>query len=167
MKLLFFKITLTILILCLANVCFSQKVYKSPKKAALLSILPGAGQVYTKKYWKIPIIYSGLIYTAFQVNDNNKKYNLYKNLYLDRSNGILDSSPHNNSQLITLKDQYRRNREVSIMLFSLTYILNIIDASVNAHLFDFEINEDISLKIQPILFQKNFYSSINLNLNLK
>ena len=46
------------------------------------------------------------------------------------------------------------------MLFSLTYILNIIDASVNAHLFDFEINEDISLKIQPILFQKNFYSSL-------
>jgi hypothetical protein len=87
-------------------------------------------------------------------------------LYLDRSNNILDESPFSDTQLISLKDQYRRNREISIMYFSLTYILNIIDASVNAHLFDFEINEDISLKIQPILFQNNFYSSINLNLNL-
>mgnify|MGYP005709344441 FL=1 len=160
------KIALTISILCLANLCFSQTIYKSPKKAALLSILPGAGQVYTKKYWKVPIIYSALIYTAYQINDNNKNYNLYKNLYLDRSNNILDESPYSDTQLISLKDQYRRNREISIMYFSLTYILNIIDASVNAHLFDFEINEDISLKIQPILFQNNFYTSINLNLNL-
>jgi len=139
---------------------------KSPKKAAILSIVPGAGQVYTKKYWKIPIIYSALIASGYYINENNSEYKKYRDTYLNRMNGQSDNLNYTDSELITLKDYYKRNREISIMLFSLTYILNIIDASVNAHLSEYEVNEDISLGIRPIKIQDNFYSGIALNIKL-
>ena len=148
------------------NKTFAQKLTKSPKKAALLSIIPGAGQVYTKKYWKIPIIYSALITSGYFIYDNNKNYKYYRDTYLNRINGIVDNIDYTNSELITLKDYYKRNREISIMLFSLSYILNIVDASVNAHLFEYELNENISLKIEPLNYQKFQYSSLSLNVTL-
>ena len=144
----------------------AQQQTKSPKKATLLSIIPGAGQVYTKKYWKIPIIYSALITSGYFIYDNNNNYIKYKNTYLNRLNGINDNLNYSNSELIILKDYYKRNREISIMLFSLSYILNIVDASVNAHLFEYEINENISLKIEPLNYQEFQYSSLSLNVNL-
>ena len=144
----------------------AQEQTKSPKKAAILSIVPGAGQVYTKKYWKIPIIYSALITSGYFIYDNNKNYKYYRDTYLNRINGIGDNIDYTNSELITLKDYYKRNREISIMLFSLSYILNIVDASVNAHLFEYELNENISLKIEPLNYQEFQYSSLSLNVNL-
>ena len=144
----------------------AQEQNKSPNKAALLSIVPGVGQIYTEKYWKIPIIYSALITSGYFIYDNNNKYKKYKNTYLNRLNGINDNLNYSNSELITLKDYYKRNREISIMLFSLSYILNIVDASVNAHLFEYEINENISLKIEPFTYQEFQYSSLSLNINL-
>ena len=144
----------------------NMEKHKSPKKAAILSIIPGAGQFYTEKYWKIPIIYSALITSAYYINDNNDQYKMYKNTYLNRMNGHNDNLNYTNSELIILKDYYKRNREISIMLFSLTYLLNIIDASVNAHLFEYEVNEDISLKLEPIMIQNDYYSSLKLNIQL-
>ena len=89
-----------------------------------------------------------------------------RDTYLNRINGIGDNIDYINSELITLKDYYKRNREISIMLFSLSYILNIVDASVNAHLFEYELNENISLKIEPLNYQEFQYSSLSLNVNL-
>ena len=129
----------------------------------MLSILPGAGQIYTKKYWKVPIIYSALVTSGYFIIDNNKKYKKYRDTYLDRNNGIIDNLNYSNSELITLKDYYKRNREISIMLFSLSYILNIIDASVNAHLFQYEIDENISFKIDPV----QYYGTINTGISLQ
>jgi len=136
---------------------YSQKIEKSksPKKAAILSvIIPGAGQVYTKKYWKVPIIYGGLITSAYYINDNNEKYNLYKDAALisienSNSNQIINGTTYSYSDLKTLKDHYRRNRELSYFSFVGVYILNIVDASVNAHLFSFDVSDDISLNIHP------------------
>ena len=98
--------------------------------------------------------------------DNNKKYKKYRDTYLDRNNGIIDNLNYSNSELITLKDYYKRNREISIMLFSLTYILNIIDASVNAHLFQYEIDENISFKIDPVLYFGTNNTSISLQIKI-
>ena len=98
--------------------------------------------------------------------DNNKKYKKYRDTYLDRNNGIIDNLNYSNSELITLKDYYKRNREISIMLFSLTYILNIIDASVNAHLFQYEIDENISFKIDPVLYYGTINTSISLQIKI-
>lgn len=143
---------------------------QSPRKAALLSlVVPGSGQIYNKKYWKIPIIYAGLLTSAYYVNDNHNKYTQYKEAYLIR----IDNNPnttddyaeqYSSNDLITLKDFYRRNREISILCFVGTYILNIVDASVDAHLFDYDISENISLNISPTS-TKNF-NGISLTLNL-
>lgn len=144
----------------------AQEVYKSPKKAALFSLIPGGGQIYTKKYWKVPIIYSALATSGFFVHDNNKNYKHYRDTYLNRLDGIGDDINYTNSELITLKDYYKRNREISIMLFSLAYILNIVDASVNAHLFQYEIDENISFKIDPFSYDQFNHNLISLKINI-
>ena len=141
---------------------------KIPKKAAIYSaILPGAGQVYTKKYWKVPIIYAGLITSAYYINESNDYYQLYKTTYLNRIDGdISDNLDYELPELKILTDHYRRNREVSTLLFLLTYVLNIVDASVSAHLFDYDVSEDLSLHIQPIYFSKENATGLSLSFNL-
>ena len=141
---------------------------KIPKKAGLYSaILPGSGQIYTKKYWKVPVIYGGLITSAYYINESNDFYQLYKSTYLNRLDGdFTDNLNYSDSDLRTLTEHYRRNREVSALLFTLTYILNIVDASVNAHLFDYDVSEDLSLHIQPVYFSKENASGISLSFNL-
>ena len=154
-------------ILSFNNNTYAQIQKKSPKKAAILSLIPGAGQFYTKKYWKIPIIYSALIASAYYIDDNNTKYQLYKNTYLNRQDDISDNLGHiTDNNLVVLKDYYKRNREVSVILFSLTYLLNIIDASVNAHLFEYEVNENLSIQIEPIMMINSQHTGIALNIKL-
>tara|TARA_B100000214_G_scaffold138374_1_gene98731 strand:- start:7517 stop:8026 length:510 start_codon:yes stop_codon:yes gene_type:complete len=161
-----------IIILCViytTNCKAQDKIEKSPKKAALYStIIPGTGQVYTNKYWKIPIIYSGLIITGYYIKENNYSYQLYKNSYLNRLNGNNTNTfeQYSISDLKNLTDYYRRNREVSILLFSLIYVLNIIDASVNAHLFNYDVSENLSIHIQPKYITKENINLFTLSLNL-
>ena len=158
-----------ILFLCtlLSLSVFSQ--VKSPKKAAIYSaILPGTGQVYTKKYWKVPIIYAGILSSAYYINENNKKYNLYKSAAINSinnnsSNQIVNGNDYSYSELKILKDYYRRNREISYFSFIAVYVLNVVDASVGAHLYHFNVSDDISLNITPF---SNFNNQgLNLSLN--
>ena len=162
------KIFLALFIIVSATSSAQEYGEKIPKKAALYSaILPGAGQVYTKKYWKVPIIYGGLITSAYYINESNDFCQLYKSTYLNRLDGdFTDNLNYSDSDLRTLTEHYRRNREVSALLFTLTYILNIVDASVNAHLFDYDVSEDLSLHIQPVYFSKENASGFSLFFNL-
>ena len=162
------KIFLALFIIVSATSSAQEYGDKIPKKAALYSaILPGAGQVYTKKYWKVPVIYGGLITSAYYINQSNDLYQLYKSTYLNRLDGDFnDNLNYSDSDLRTLTEHYRRNREVSALLFTLTYILNIVDASVNAHLFDYDVSEDLSLHIQPVYFSKENASGFSLFFNL-
>ena len=162
----FTSFSLIIFFSFLTSYSSAQEVYKSPKKAALFSLIPGGGQIYTKKYWKVPIIYSALATSGFFIHDNNKNYKHYRDTYLNRLDGISDDINYTNSELITLKDYYKRNREISIMLFSLAYILNIVDASVNAHLFQYEIDENISFKIDPFSYDQLNHNLISLKINI-
>lgn len=141
---------------------------KTPKKAGIYSaLLPGAGQVYTKKYWKVPIIYAGLITSGYYIKESHGLYNLYKQTYLNRLDGDRsDTFSYDDAQLVILTEHYRRNREISALLFSLTYALNIVDASVSAHLFDYNVSEDISLHIQPIYMAKENASGLSLLIKL-
>ena len=145
-----------------------ESIVKIPKKAALYSaIIPGAGQVYTKKYWKVPLIYAGLITSAYYINESYSLYNLYKQTYINRSVGDnLDDLEYTDANLVTLTAHYRRNTEVSALLFTLTYVLNIVDASVNAHLFNYNVSEDISIIVQPIYFSKENVSGLSLSIKL-
>ncbi len=143
---------------------------KIPKKAGIYSaIIPGSGQLYTKKYWKIPIIYAGLITSSYYVIENNDSYQLYKNTYLKRNSGDnsdIYQGQYSDSDLITLTNYYRRNREISILFLIGTYFLNIIDASVSAHLFNYDISDDLSLEIKPIYFSKENTTGLALSFNL-
>jgi hypothetical protein len=129
----------------------------SPHRAAVMSaLLPGAGQAYNKKYWKIPVIYAGFAGLAYAISFNQKEYRSYRNAYDQR----LDADPYtidpyvgtySDADLGTLKDFYRRNRDLSIIGTGVLYLLNIIDASVDAHLYDFNVNDDLSIRLSPTL----------------
>ncbi len=143
----------------------------SPQKAAIFSaILPGLGQAYNKKYWKIPIIYAGFGTFGYFIGWNNKNYKILRQAYrdftddddstnsyldlegskyydLESESGRLDFKNALNKQ----QDYYRRNRDLLIICTAGFYALNIIDASVDAHLFDFDISEDLSFNWQPSL----------------
>jgi hypothetical protein len=128
------------------------KSNKSAHKASLFSaVIPGSGQVYNKKYWKVPIIYASLATSIYFIQNNQKKLNKYQDAYILRSNGGIDeyTDIYSNSQLLTIVDYYERNRDVSYIITAAIYLLNIVDASVDAHLFDFDISEDLSLKASP------------------
>lgn len=147
-----------------------EKQNKIPKKAGSYSaIIPGAGQIYTKKYWKVPIIYAGLITSAYYIKQSNDSYQLYKDTYLKRINGEYSDEfqgKYSDANLITLSNHYRRNREISILFFIGTYILNIVDASVNAHLFNYDVSNDLSLHIKPIYLSNEISSGLSLSFNL-
>ena len=157
-----------IIIICtlVSSIVFSQKINeeKSPKKAALYSaVLPGAGQFYTKKYWKIPIYYSGLITSIYFINDNSKKYLKYKEAALLSHDTGQNQFGYTYSQLKDLKEHYRRNRDVSYFILTGIYILNIVDASVNAHLFNYDISDDISFNIRTFSSLQNSGVSLSIN----
>ena len=155
-----------------STIIAQESVVKIPKRAGLYSaILPGAGQVYAKKYWKVPIIYAGLITSAYYINESHERYNAYKDAALssadnNNSEEMVDGLMYSYTDLKEIKDHYRRNREVSALLFTLAYVLNIVDASVSAHLFDYDVSEDISLHIQPIYMAKENASGLSLSIKL-
>ncbi|MBX7202202.1 MAG: hypothetical protein IT240_10725 [Bacteroidia bacterium] len=128
----------------------------SPKKAALLStVLPGAGQFYNKKYWKIGVIAAGTGALIYSFQFNTKYYRLYKNELIIRQqkSGIPnpDLDRYTDGNLNDLQSFYRRNRDLTVVGFGLLYVLNIIDATVDAHLFDFDLNDSLSMHLRPTL----------------
>jgi len=122
------------------------------KKITLLSAaVPGLGQIYNKKYWKAPIIYAGLSGTAYYYIYNNNKYKEYKSAYIaetDDNQNTINSSGYNTANLITLQDYYRDSRDLSAFLFLVVYCLNIIDSSVDAHLTNYNLNDNLSLYLK-------------------
>lgn len=140
---------------------------KIPKKAGMYSaILPGSGQFYTKKYWKIPIIYAGLVTSAYFIHENNTHYRKYQDAAIMSSETGENQLGFTYSQLIILTNHYKRNKDISIICFVGTYILNIVDASVSAHLFDYDVSDDLSLHIQPFYFSKENAPGVSLCFNL-
>ena len=138
---------------------------KSPKKAALYSaIIPGMGQIYTEKYWKAPIVYAGIITSVYFIDENNKQYKNYKEAALMSYETGDNQLGYSYSELKTLKDHYRRNRDISYFTLIGIYFLNILDASVNAHLYSFDVSNDISMNLKPYLSLNN--SGVTLSLNL-
>ncbi|KGO90242.1 hypothetical protein Q764_04080 [Flavobacterium suncheonense GH29-5 = DSM 17707] len=142
----------------------------APSKAAFYSaVLPGLGQAYNKKYWKIPIVYAGLGTGIYFYADNNKKYHRFRDEYKKRLNGTSDSNdPYfgnlDNSRIIDGQKFYQRNRDLSVLVTAAIYILNIVDANVDAHLMQFNVNENLSLK--PDLYQNEMDYKHNIGLTL-
>ncbi len=114
---------------------------KSPTGAVIRSaLIPGLGQFYNKSYWKIPIIWGALIYFGYNWSNQYQEYKNYRDLY---NQSITVSNPYGNLDYKNLREYYRDQRDITIFFFSLTYLLNIIDAYVDAHLFDFDISPSL------------------------
>lgn len=138
---------------------------RSPGRAALMSAaLPGLGQIYNKKYWKVPVIYAGLIGCGYFISQNQKVYNMYREEFVHRvTNGdqarlFRDNSYYSQQisrtqtrDLPTVADAYRKNRDLLAIGTLAFYLLNVVDASVDAHLFSFDVSEDLSFKAAPDL----------------
>ncbi len=141
----------------------------TPSKAAFYSsVIPGLGQVYIGKAWKIPFIYAALGASLYYFNLNNKEMNSYRTAYKRRLNGFFDDEylelarPITTEQLLLGMDFHKNYRDIAIALAALTYMLNILDASVSAHLLQFNVNEDLS--ISPNLFMNREITGLQIAL---
>ena len=149
----------------------------SAKRAMWLAIvIPGAGQIYNRKYWKLPIVYGGFLGCLYAIRWNNQMYQDYSQAYMD----IMDNDPNTQSynEFLHLgntitpenteryqdlfrrrKDYYRRYRDLSVFCLIAVYALSVIDAYVDASLSEFDISQDLSFKVEPAIINNG--SSLN------
>lgn len=168
------RITLLYILLCLYLSVLGQEKTNihSAKKASIYSaILPGSGQVYNKKYWKPPIIYIGIGAALYAAKWNQTEYLKYRKAFeyrTDNNDNTIDEfeDRYTETNLITIKNYYRKNRDLSYIVAAGIYLLNIIDASVDAHLFNFQINDDLSFNIQPQFTEIHHQNTLAITLKL-
>lgn len=153
----------------------------SPAKAAFYSaVLPGLGQAYNKKYWKIPIVYAALGTGIYFYINNNKEYNRYRDAYKSRLAGFETDEFYFDSQGNKLSSPrvttdglergqkfYRKNKEISILVSLGIYALNIIDANVDAHLLQYNVDENLSLAPHYKIDEIDAKGNLGLTLNFK
>ena len=125
----------------------------APSKAAFYSaIFPGMGQIYNKKYWKAPIVWGALAIPAYYYQINNSDYKRFRTAYKLRKNGLVDEFNINGQLIVstetleTAQEQLRENRDMSLLTGVILYILQIVEASVNAHLLQFNTDDNLSFK---------------------
>ncbi len=153
----------------------------SPAKAAFFSaILPGLGQAYNKKYWKIPIVYAAIGTGVYFYINNNNEYNRYRDAYKSRLAGFetdefyfsadgtkLTSPRVTTDGLERGQEFYRRNKELSLLVTIGMYALNIIDANVDAHLLQYNVDENLSLAPHYKFNEFDATGNLGLTLNFK
>lgn len=151
-----------------------EEYYHSPHKATVYAaVFPGAGQIYNKKYWKLPILYGGIGALVYAINFNSSYYDKYRSAYRD----FLIRDPGNTSyaefippglaiedvqgpysdwfqrSLQNKKRYYKRSRDLSYIGMAALYVISIIDANVDAHFYDFDISDDLSIRVEPTMIQ--------------
>lgn len=118
----------------------------SPKKATIMAIaLPGSGQIYNQKYWKVPIVYAGLGASVWAIGHFRSEMRVLN----DSISSIFGAGKTPSAQLIADRDQQRSRRDIAILCLAGVYIFQVIDATVDAHFFKFNINENIGLRVSP------------------
>lgn len=140
-----------------------QKKHNPKIAIALSAVLPGAGQIYNKKYWKLPIVYGCLGVSCYFIYDFSQKMVRYRNEYRYRMTGetsLLDPtlSSRSDESVLSMKKSNTRYMEFAIAATGIFYLLNIIDAAVDAHLYYFDISDDLSLHFAPY-FQNTFLAA--------
>ncbi|WP_452602545.1 DUF5683 domain-containing protein [Pontimicrobium sp. MEBiC06410] len=141
----------------------------SPSRAAFYSaVLPGLGQAYNKKYWKIPIVYAALGTGIYFYTKNNKDYNRVRDAYKRRLAGFQDDEFQGrltDDGLRNAQKTLRRNKELSLLITVGLYALNIIDANVDAHLLQYNIDDNLTLKPHYIINEQDNKGRVGLTLN--
>lgn len=140
----------------------------TPAKAAFYSaILPGLGQAYNKKYWKIPLVYGAIGTSLYFYIDNNNKYRDYRNAYKRRLEGYNDDDYQflDESRLVAGQKFYQRNRDLSALFVVGFYVLNIIDANIDAALIQFNVSERLSMRPEIYPNDVTFRPNVGLTFN--
>ena len=140
--------------------------YHSPKKAGWLSTaIPGLGQAYNKKYWKIPVIYAAFGGITYFLIKNNGEYIKYRDAYIARIDDdpttIDDFPEYTTENLRVYKNIYWKKRDFNIILLAGVFTLNILDAIVDAHFYTYDISDDLSLKVRPVVAPALHFGSSN------
>lgn len=160
----------------------------NPNRAMLYGLVPGMGQLYNRKYWKLPIVYGAFMGCAYAVTWNQMQYSDYATAYKDyvtdqlayQQTGKLPDNLHDSWQIFIPvgssaesalkdtsfkenrikrgKDYYRRYRDLSIIISVGVYLISILDAYVDAQLFDFDISQDLSMRVEPAVTPKTRYT---------
>lgn len=189
---LFFLLSFTGINTCMAQRITAVEQYDttllnlhSPRKASLYSaIIPGLGQVYNRKYWKIPLIYGGGAALIYYINFTNKIYMQRKRLLVmvdgddpkDRSyirkelrigeNATYDKK-YIEETLLSSMNSFRRYRDLNAIGLAALYLANIIDATVDAYLYDYDVSQDLSLKVKPTFIYTPFSQEFGLSCSLR
>lgn len=171
----------------------NMKPFKpNPTRAVLYSLVPGLGQIYNRAYWKLPIVYGGFMGCIYAVTWNNRNYKDYSTAYLDLMNDVKDhpndpkawssswvdiakkngrdpadfiTNTRLQDNIKSRKDYFRRYRDLSLIITVGVYALCMIDAYVDAQLFDFDISPDLSMRIEPAVTPKTSFSDRSYGLN--
>lgn len=120
--------------------------------ASIMSaVVPGLGQAYNEQYWKIPLIYAAFGTMAYFVEYNDSEYQKWREAFVAKTDStITDIYPMaSEDQLKRLKDEWRRYRDLNYIGMVVLYLLNVVDASVDAHLFDYDISDELTLHVEP------------------
>ena len=143
----------------------------APSKAAFYSaVVPGLGQAYNKRYWKIPIVYAGMATGVYFYLKNDDDYNRFRDAYKRRLAGFEDDEFQgiSTNRLIDAQRNAKKNKDYSVIAVVLVYMLNIIDANVDAHLQQYNVSEDLSVspnfQVNPINTQANYGLSFRIKL---
>lgn len=127
--------------------------YPNPKKALLLSLaIPGAGQLYNKRWWKLPFVWGGYAGLIIWADDNRKNYRLFRDAYIAELNG--EEHPFSNTRLqandlLRLRDQYDKSKQLSYILIFALHLVQGAEAFVDCHLKTFDVSDDLSLELRP------------------
>lgn len=144
-----------------------KKEHSALKATMLSATLPGLGQAYNGKYWKIPFLYAGVGGVIYAIDFNNRQYQHFRKEWVAR----VDGNPNTQDQYPNVAtdrlqremNRWRRNVEISYIVGAALYILNILDATVDAHLLDFDVGEDLTINVMPVAMPQNstFGSQMN------
>ena len=134
-----------------------------PRKALLYAaVIPGLGQIYNKKYWKLPLVYGGMFALGYAINFYQDGYTTYKaKLYFNLENGYegdddqAPGDPYTTSNYRKIVDQYKRERDFMIILMGGVYLLQMVDAHVDAHLKEFDLNPKLQMSVRPTVEQND------------
>ncbi len=153
----------------------NKAIYGEARKATIMSaIVPGLGQAYNRKWWKVPIVYAGLGGFGYLLYSNQQNFSYYaKNLKAENDGdaNTINETKYNSDQLLNLKNDFRKYRDLGAIGCAIIYVLNIVDANVDAHLKTFDVSDDLSLELKPYnnvyCFNNSFGLQTGLSLNLK
>ena len=148
---------------------FQSDKHPDPGKATVYSILfPGMGQIYNGEYWKIPIYWGAIAGGVYFYSDNKRNYERYKWIY-DQANSTdpdVEKPPVSAENALYYRDMFRRYRDYSILATALFYVIQVVDANVFAYMQDFEIDDDITLRVEPTVITPDYAQAPGMGLGL-